>query len=405
MSAKFSHTARNHIRNAVSRMFNDHEFRKSIRDDIAHYLTGWPIGTLKSGWKWLESSRFPWLNSSYYLKDDYQTLLEIYTEEVKDLIRFPFPDSAEKLLQIVELDHTSSNTPPMDVYIRRNRSTYTLEPEVFGTTESAFRHYVWHLKLRRRFFQGNNFNLRLVAIKHQKSRIELLVTVVKYEDYARTNLCLDALDSPQSTTLRRRLHQNGTLDDLVNSKLGNSLGVNALLFTADGKLIIQKRSRKVAELPNQLGPSYSGVTNMDDAPAGSAIPLVEFSIFREGREELGFSPDAIAHESVRFLGVTRELVRGGKPELFFVSRLNLTRNEILKNWSSAWDKFESKKIIFHDFGDLPSSTPHTPGDQHRFRSAVEKLIMQGPDVMSLALKTNIALWTKHRCSIDVAGHY
>lgn len=87
-------------------------------------------------------------------------------------------------------------------------------------------------------FDGEN--ARLIGVSEKSLRFQ----GCSYFDYVSTNLALDyPLDVGGS--LRKQVHAQGRLEPLEASMLANSCGVNGLVFSRDGQLIIQHRSRHV----------------------------------------------------------------------------------------------------------------------------------------------------------------
>jgi len=95
--------------------------------------------------------------------------------------------------------------------------------------------------------------------------------------------------------------------------------------TSDGMLVAQRRSSFVANRPHTVSASVSGALDWSDLPqkseSGAVLALSDLvrGAFRESLEELGAEPEAL-----RYLGLVREYLRGGKPELYFFARTSLS---------------------------------------------------------------------------------
>jgi hypothetical protein len=84
-------------------------------------------------------------------------------------------------------------------------------------------------------------------------------------------------------------------------------------------MIFQRRSSKVLTNPNQLCQGFSGAMTEDDIRRSFQRSryqrrLQDVHVFRELTEELGIRKHSVAERC--FMGLSRELLRGGKPELF-----------------------------------------------------------------------------------------
>jgi class 3 adenylate cyclase len=116
---------------------------------------------------------------------------------------------------------------------------FKLAPAIFALTEEASSKIFPKISRSQNLHDGRN--VRLTAIDDNAAdEIKLHVQVVNYFDYIRTNLVLDYLGQGQACTLRRYLHSNGTLQPLEKSSLADNFGINILIFTASGELIIHQ---------------------------------------------------------------------------------------------------------------------------------------------------------------------
>lgn len=109
------------------------------------------------------------------------------------------------------------------------------------------------------------------------------------------------------------------LRDLEGGALSNHIGVSTLAVTSDGFLILTLQSSGSAQDPTGLVPSGSGSADLEDADgAGTFGGFVRTAMDRELSEECGLPRGAI---TTRLCGYARLLHRGGKPDLFGLSRL------------------------------------------------------------------------------------
>ena len=240
----------------------------------------------------------------------------------------------------------------------------------------------------------NEVNVRLVDLNTKDQILNLVVQDVEYENYVRTNLVLDYDIDGRGTTIRKVIHKDRRLEPLASSPLANNLGINILIFTIDGQLIIQKRSNKVIVRPNEYCPSASGTISAADIPVQGGL-LSEIPLMREAMEELGCR--IADNHDICLLGITRELIRGGEPELFFAARSSLSAAEVVSNRAHARDRFESKSISFFKCDSYAfEESLNSPEKIGRFVLLVDNLIDEFQEQMSIPLWTAIALWKKAR---------
>lgn len=130
----------------------------------------------------------------------------------------------------------------------------------------------------------------------------------------------------------------------------DAIGLCALLFTADGDCILQRRAADLAIRPGLLGPSMSGTLEPDDL-RGAAY-LSEIDAAREVCEELGVTRDEIA--SLTLMGMIREPERSGAPELLYRGSLTLTAAQLSRRESTEGELLLVNLLDIHR---LPDRTP------------------------------------------------
>jgi len=344
-----------------------------------------------------------WLFQDFFLNWELEEWQEIYRNQT-GLLSIHYRGASKLLPQVIVFDNTIEKLGLEQVKFRLNHGKFYLDTNL--ETERIFKLYknfIW-LNKRKLF---NEVCLRLVSVKLQKtskySKSVLFETQeADYFDYIQTNLCLDAQLSQENISLRKQLHieQNDhCLEELNNSRLANILGINILILTSDGTLIFQKRSSRTLVRPNQICSSVSGTLAKVDIPEydkefnlKDLLPL----FFREMVEEIGLELSDISRNEIKFLGVTRELIRGGQPEIFLAAQINLDKDKIVRIYSQALDRFESKSLLFFDIGSLAVDDLDSQDKKTAFCSKLDELIENYDDAIAAPLWANLALWQKVR---------
>jgi len=341
-----------------------------------------------------------WLFQDFFLDWELEEWQEIYRNQT-GLLSIYYCGVSRVLPQVVVFDNTIEKLELEQIKFRLNHDKFQLDNNL--RTEKIFKLYknfIW-LNKRKLF---NEVCLRLVSITLQQASKSVLFETQEadYFDYIQTNLCLDAQLSQESISLRKQLHteqNNHCLEDLDNSVLANILGINILILTSDGTLIFQKRSSCTLVRPNQICSSVSGTLAKVDIPEydkefnlEELLPL----FFREMVEEIGLELSAISRNEIKFLGVARELIRGGQPEIFLAARINLDKGTIIHRYNQAQDRFESKSLLFFDMGSLATEVLDSQDKKSAFCSKLDELIENYDDVIADPLWANLALWSKVR---------
>lgn len=252
------------------------------------------------------------------------------------------------LLPQVLVHENSTGRPIGDFNLKFefHAAPFAVHAAVRARTERAFAAVSRRLRRRATFY--NEEAVRLTGVVERAHHLSLQTQPASYESYLHTNLLLDYQRG--GPTLRDQIHGNGLLDDLHSSALANILGINILAFTADGRLVLQKRSTKVDVRPGELAPAGSGSVTRGDAEAARSANLRPAVILREATEETGFTADTAQPGSLIYLGVTRELIRGGKPEIFFAVQSRLSETEIRARAAKAQDRQEFTRLRLVDGG-------------------------------------------------------
>lgn len=188
--------------------------------------------------------------------------------------------------------------------------------------------------------RSNDTLARLAGLRDGDGVIRGTIQPARYHDALATNFAMDRVPPGGDRSLRQRLARpDRRLPELGRSPLVDHLGVVVVVESADGQLVVQHRSRTVANRPDTLSASASGsVLWAEVAAARPDVTLDDLAAaaLREARAELGVRP-----RNPLFLGLVRELRRGGKPELYFFARSDAPFAEIRRARSDASERSET----------------------------------------------------------------
>jgi hypothetical protein len=244
--------------------------------------------------------------------------------------------------------------------------------------------------LHRQFYEAENARL----IDWDDDTKTLTFQSCYYFDYLQTNLALDFPQQPLGT-LRQQVTHNGQLEALRDSRLANPTGINGLIFSNDGYIIFQHRSENVIIRPGELCSGFSGTIDkidIDHAIASGGL-LCHLDVPREMVEELGIQRKWI--KSRHFLGITRELIRGGQPEMFYSLDVDLSCTEIL----SCVPKDKEGVVKSAYFGIYANSQLEPLAAAtlpNNFFLLLDKLV-EKDDHISVPFLTNLVLWFHSVC--------
>lgn len=345
--------------------------------DIAIKLAGWFVPKKTIG-ATAQALAKKFSHSHRYLNWERTDWQSFYRHE-QNLVTLRTSANDMKLDAVVLLQRNRNSATPVEFEL--DQTLFTLPASVVERTSEGADDILKSGDL----FDG--CNVRLKAIRGEDERAVLLVQPARYHDYIRSNLCLDFRLKPGVSTLREEVHADGALDGFQDSPLANLIGINMLVFTPSGKLVVPTRSAKATFRRGTHTPSSSGTLEPSDVLAKN--------FFAETHRELGLT-EADVQSGPHFVGMSRELVRGGQPEMFFFATVKRTTEEIHRAWKSAQERDESEKLeCFDGFGHLVASELREETERREFQRAFDRLVHHTRAKASLPLLTNLALWRNY----------
>lgn len=162
---------------------------------------------------------------------------------------------------------------------------------------------------------------RLISYTAGDGRLDLTLGPVSYKEFVGTN---------QTQAYVRYLHGPEVLAD--------PLGVSAAVISADGFLLLGRRSTRVMQYPERLHPVGGTV----EPGQGDSPPDPFQSILDELLEKTGVGPDSVA--DITLLGLVRDK-NTVQPELVFDVRLNVDAAAVRQGARSAVDAGEHTDIV------------------------------------------------------------
>lgn len=223
------------------------------------------------------------------------------------------------------------------------------------------------LKAHRYSQTSNNLTVRLddFTIDETKNEVTLHTSRTYYYHMLLTNRCMDyKLDCDMS--VREIYEFNKTISPLSESKLSNQIGINGLVITTDGYLLLEKRDRKKTTWKNKFAQPISlalkasdlGLLDIDD-PGNRKITSNEEGnkkligvIKKTLCENFGLTEDDYKEITLdkNFLGLARDLLEGGKPNLYFYVVVDCNSNLLLEKLNNhskiVAQKPRKKKKVF-----------------------------------------------------------
>jgi hypothetical protein len=149
----------------------------------------------------------------------------------------------------------------------------------------------------------------------------LRVQRAAYSDGLKSNYAMDGAGELRPLLLAE---YGRRLPPLGDARLSNALGAAVVVSGADGRPYLPRRARGQSVFPGGYHCTASGETVWSDA--GGFDGLFTAGICRELEEEVGLARADL--DWIRPLGLCREFLRAGKPQLFFAARTPLSTQEL-----------------------------------------------------------------------------
>lgn len=291
-----------------------------------------------------------------YLTLTPEELLSRYDEEVVQVAALGWV-----LPQALLFDNSKWHLSSHNIHLHVIKTPYHIPSPIESRTHTLME------EMKDCFFDSTT--MRLNRLEFDRRCLTLNIQKAHYFDYLATNYAMDACGP-----LRDVVHADRKLEPLETSVLSNHIGVSGLVFTSDGWLIVPVRaSERVGIWHNMFVASISGATSFDDDIRGG-LPS---TLIREGRDELRLENADFG--SITFLGMTRELLRGGKPEAYFAAQLTIPRAIVEQRFAWARDQWEARELQW---------VRHVSD------------IVQEFEQMSQSLQASVALWYRYVAEED-----
>lgn len=291
----------------------------------------------------------------YLQKDTSSELVAFYENEL--------PIQVSVGQQVVQLPYTLSVAPVGSGLWEEQSIRFEVDSEMHVPDPALD---IYALPIRRRaekdprLWDGDV--VRLDGLLQEGRNSHLKFKKAKYFDAITTNYAMDHKPPGQEHSLRELLHgRTKAFGPFEGSRLLNEIGIVCMIETIDGQLVVQIRSSDVAVRPWTRSSSMSGdmdffldVNNLQQSDSYELSQLAR-AAFRETLEELG-----IQVERFYFLGLFREMLRGGKPEIYLYAPVGESFSQVQSaHRKHAKDHRESLELESVDFRSMSPRSGET----------------------------------------------
>lgn len=150
-----------------------------------------------------------------------------------------------------------------------------------------------------------------------------------YFNHLVTNRAVD-FDIFENVSLRTIFEYGPRLSSLEDSKMSNHIGINALVFLSDGRLLIPRRKTSSTISKNKVTSSIAVMLNFPDEAKNdpkhatiSAEYLLHGNILKNLSDRVKLPKNTVKESEVEieFLGFGQNIYEGGKPQFYYAVKL------------------------------------------------------------------------------------
>ena len=188
---------------------------------------------------------------------------------------------------------------------------------------------------------SNNITIRLDDFDFQDNKLTLHTSRTYYYHMLLTNRCMD-YQIKSGMSIRGLYEFKDSVTPLKDSKLSNQIGINGMIITTDGYVLLEKRGRNKTTWKNKFAQPISLALKESDLKLDDTRLLnsdCEYSnkkmmnVIKETmKSNFGLLEEDYETLSVEnnLLGIARDLLEGGKPNLYFVVTVKYNHLEFLE---------------------------------------------------------------------------
>ncbi|MBR4119584.1 MAG: hypothetical protein IKK64_05830 [Bacteroidales bacterium] len=285
------------------------------------------------------------IRNNYYEKD--VMTLSINREGEIQQVQLPY----KEIINYIQ----AGATPQIEV-VTKDLEQFQLSQKLVEATEGVLADFISTKKN-----PYDSPTLRIKSLVKQEKGFKCELQKASYYDQVRTNLTLDVpivAEGSEDSMRVRDLSHNQCLKPFEESIMANTIGVSGIWYTQRSSIgrhdrihfFLKPRKKGVGVFSSMLG-TTSGVVVPPSKPIASLEEYLIQEMRREFYEETGFkrymADHNISEEEVQIipLAFTRELLRGGKPQFFFIIKTPPISN---RKWHKYFSKSFNGKEEFYD---------------------------------------------------------
>ncbi len=213
--------------------------------------------------------------------------------------------------------------------------------ELYQLPDFVIDHAADLLEAHKNSKRTNNYTIRLNDFDYNDGVVTLHTQRSMYYHMLVTNRCMD-YKFCGGLTIRDLYEYKKEISDLGDSVLGNQIGINGVVISKDGYVLIEKRDRNKTIWKNKFAQSISLALKESSVKLGEnraigntyedANSNFRSIICKTIKDNFGITEDMLKGFELKdnFLGIARDLLEGGKPNIYFYVTVDKDAREIAK---------------------------------------------------------------------------
>lgn len=304
------------------------------------------------------------------LTTDYEKLVKMYykepllyygnllTDKINLLKAKLLMKSIESVFPVICLDYGK----PINIIISDNKN------DKYMLTHYSEEYYQ---KLMDSYHGATIYDSEMIRVNGwslKRRGLELHTGRTSYFNSLVTNRAID-LELLDGVSLRDLCEPGPYVSALENSELSNHLGFTGFIETSDGYIPFIKRSQNVSIGQKTLGCSVSASLKIKyclNYDKNFTIDGLYNGILNEINDELKISEEYLDKNSCAIIGIYRDLIEGGKPQLLFYCKTVLDKFEVEYNF-----KREMETAFYNSFLDDGNELLWVHKNEHNFKQKKE----------------------------------
>ncbi len=239
-------------------------------------------------------------------------------------------------------DYNKLTLPSLNVFANVKGDTEVVfddKNELYQLPDFVIDHAADLLEAHKNSTRTNNYTIRLNDFDHTDGVVTLHTQRSMYYHMLITNRCMD-YKFCGGLTIRDLYEYKKKISELKESVLGNQIGINGVVLSKDGYVLIEKRDRNKNIWKNKFAQSISlalkeSAVKLDqNHTIGTSYEEANANfrsvIFNTIEDNFGITEKMIKGFELKdnFLGIARDLLEGGKPNMYFYVTVDKDAREI-----------------------------------------------------------------------------